>query len=160
MLALVPLIGIRNLASRILGSRYKKTDWEPTMPASLDELSSFCREYMKYKPDPARGVLDHIQPVKHMNWQLQNNGKIEGDCDDMATYVGYMLKRMNYERVYRVNIVRHRHVICVFKASGEYRYFTNQYLRKDTFNSIQEAVDHWCDGKEYDRTRVYHAERL
>lgn len=130
------------------------------MPDSLSELAEFCREKMKYKPDPARGLLDHIQPVKHMNWQLRNSGRIEGDCDDMATYVAYMLKRMGYQHVYRVNIARYKHVICVFKDESLYRYFSNQYLRSDTFNSIHEAVCHWCNRKGYKTTKLYYSERL
>jgi hypothetical protein len=160
ILALLPLIEIRNLGSRIIGRRYKKTDWEPPVPDSLPELAEFCREKMKYKGDPVRGLLDHIQPVQHMNWQLENSGKIEGDCDDMATYVAYMLKRMGYEYVYRVNIARYKHVICVFKDGSEYKYFTNQYLRRDTFNSMYEAVSHWCNGKDYKPTKMYYSERL
>ena len=160
MLALFPLIKIRNAGSRILGRRYKKTDWEPSVPGSLSELSSFCREKIRYKADPIRGLLDHIQPVKHMNWQLENSGKIEGDCDDIATYVAYMLKRMGYKHVYRVNIVRHKHVICVFRDGSEYRYFSNQYLRHGMFNSIRETVDRWCKSKDYKPTKLYYAERL
>lgn len=35
--------------------------------------------------------------MKHISfWQLKNLGRIEGDCDDMATYVAYILKRMGY----------------------------------------------------------------
>ena len=160
MLALFPLIKIRNAGSRILARRYEKTDWEPPAPDSLSELSEFCREKMKYKADPARGLLDHILPVRHMNWQLENSGKIAGDCDDMATYVAYMLRRMDYQRVYRVNIIRYRHVICVFKDDSEYRYFSNQYLRRGTFSSIYEAVNHWCKKRDHKPTRLYYAERL
>jgi hypothetical protein len=160
MLALFPLIKIRNAGSRILARRYEKTYWEPPVPGSLSELSDFCKQKMKYKGDPVRGLLDHIQPVRHMNWQLENSGKIEGDCDDMATYVAYMLRRMGYQSVYRVNIMRYRHVICVFRDDSSYRYFSNQYLRSGMFNSIREAVNHWCNGKGYKPTRLYYAEKL
>ena len=160
MFALFPLIKIRNAGSRIIERRYEKTDWEPPVPDSLPELSDFCKEKMKYKADPVRGLLDHIQPVRHMNWQLENSGTIEGDCDDMATYVAYMLKRIGYRRVYRVNIIRYRHVICVFKDDSQYRYFSNQYLRRGTFGSVRETVNHWCDGKDHKPTRLYYKERL
>lgn|GEM_PF-3494085 len=160
MLALFPLVKMRNAGSRILAGRYEETDWEPPVPGSLSELSEFCRKKMEYKGDPARGLLDHIQPVPHMNWQLQNSGKIKGDCDDLATYVAYMLKRMGYQHAYRVNIMRHRHVICVFRYNSSYRYFSNQYLRSGTFGSIREAVNHWCKGKGHAPTSLYYAERL
>ncbi len=160
MLALRPLIGIRNIASKIIARRYEQTDWKPATPGSLDELEKFCKEKVKYKADPARGLMDHIQPVKHMNWQLENRGHIEGDCDDISTYVAYMLRNMGYKEIYRVNIARYLHVICVFKTDEVYRYFTNQYLRSGTFNSVKEAADHWCKSHEHKPTRVYYAERL
>lgn len=160
MLALRPLIGIRNIASRIIARRYERTNWKPATPGSLDELETICKEKVKYKADPARGLMDHIQPVEYMNWQLENRGYIEGDCDDISTYVAYVLKNMGYKEIYRVNIVRHRHVICVFRADGLYRYFTNQYLRSGIFKSVKEAVDHWCKSHDYETTRVYYAEKL
>jgi hypothetical protein len=95
-----------------------------------------------------------------MNWQLENCGEIEGDCDDLATYVAYMLRRMGYQNVYRVNIVRYRHVICVFKDNNKYRYFSNQYLRGGTFNSVREAVNHWCDIQDHKPTRLYYTETV
>lgn len=160
MLALRPLISLRNIGSRILSSRYEQTDWEPEVPGSLSELETFCGENLKYKRDPARGLMDHILPVKHMNWQLKKNGWIEGDCDDMATYVAYMLKRMGYQHTYRVNIARYLHVICVFTIDSQYRYFSNQYFRSGVFNSIKEVVDHWCEGHNHKPTTVYYAEKV
>ncbi len=160
MLALFPLIKLRNAGSVIIGRKYEKTDWKPDAPNSLSELSRFCRKNFQYKPDPARGLLDHIQPVAHMNWQLKNRGKIEGDCDDMATYVGDMLKRMGYKNVFRVNIPKYRHVICVFKDGDLYRYFSNQIYRPGPFNSVYEAVSHWCGKKEHKPTKVYYSEKI
>ena len=77
MLALFPLIKLRNAGSRMLARRYEQTDWEPPVPNSLPEMADFCKATMEYKADPARGLLDHIQPVKHMNWQLkESQGKL------------------------------------------------------------------------------------
>ena len=160
MLALRPLIALRNFGSRIIGRKYEKTDWKPTMPVSLEELEKFCKEKLRYKADPARGLLDHIQPVKHMNWQLEKRGYIEGDCDDMSTYVAYILTRMGYEEIYRVNIVKYRHVICVFKADDVYRYSSNRTLRNEKFNSVKGAIDNWCKRNDHKPTNVYYSERI
>lgn len=160
MFLLFPLIKLRNAGSKLIGKRYKKTNWEPDIPGSLSELSQFCRENMKYKADPIRGLLDHIQPVKHMNWQLEKNEKIQGDCDDLATYIGYMLKRMGYKRVYRVNIVRYKHVICAFRDDNAYRYFSNRSYYPGPFKSRYAAVSNWAERNKHKPTRGYYTERL
>lgn len=160
MLILFPLIKIRNAGSRLIGRRYQKTNWKPEVPESLPKLYKFCRDNMEYKRDPVRGLLDHIQPIKHMNWQLETNGKIKGDCDDLATYAGYMLKRMGFSQVYRVNIVKYKHVICVFKDTDIYRYFSNRTYKPGPFGSMYIAVNDWSERNKHKPTKMYYRERL
>ena len=163
MRILQPLIWLRNRISKRMTKSYadKMTDWQPPQPISAYALASYCVNHMEWISDPLHGLLDHIQPVEHMNWQLKNTGKLKGDCDDLATWVAYMLKRMGYPVVYRVNIVKYRHVICVFRyADKQFKLFSNQHLYVGDSKSVAKAVDHWCDKHYKKHTKVYYAERI
>lgn len=152
------LIKFRNFVSKGIGRGYPTTTWEHSVFNDIGDLVTFSKENIEWRSDPIHGLLDHIQPINHMNWQLKTFGTIRGDCDDIATWIGYMLKRMGYKECYRVNIVRHKHVICVFRKDTYYQYFSNQYLRKGYYDSIDDVVKHWCERKSY--TRWYYVERV
>lgn len=163
MTILKPLIWLRNRASEKLAASYNNqlTDWEPPLPANIFVLADYCLRHLDWISDPLRGLLDHIQPIKYMNWQLENTGKLKGDCDDLATWTAYMLKRMGFLAVYRVNIIRYRHVICVFRyAKDEYKIFSNMHLYTGSSKSLKAAIDDWCDGNDESHTRMYVAENI
>jgi len=163
MTILKPLIWLRNRASKKLAITYddKLTDWEIPLPESIYVLANYLINHALWISDPLRGLLDHIQPVKHMNWQLQNSGVLKGDCDDLATWTAYMLKRMGFPVVYRVNIIKYRHVICVFRyAENKYRVFSNTLLYVGDSESLASAVDLWCDKNNKGHTRWYVVEKV
>ena len=140
------LIKLRNKVSMLLGLAYKKTKWEPYIPADLSALRHFIDTYYLWQSE----LVDHIQPVEHMNWQLKNKDVIEGDCDDFATYTAYMLKRMGYKEIYRVNIPAHKHVICVFFGNINlngvfgYTWCSNKRIGTMAHKTWQSAAEMWC----------------
>ena len=163
MKILAPLICLRNRVSKKMAISYANqlTDWQPPLSESIYALANYCMKHIFWISDPLRGLLDHIQPIKHMNWQLEKYGTLMGDCDDSATWIAYMLKRMGFPVVYRVNIVRYTHVICVFRyADKQYRVFTNNQLIVGDNKSVAKAVDHWCDYARKGHTNLYYAERM
>lgn len=164
MLILYPLIKVRNIGSKLLSRRYSAqlTFWQQDVPKDIKALATFCAMKLRWTRDPLNGYLDHIQPIRHMNWQLHHTGILKGDCDDLATWIGYMLKRMGVSIVYRCNIVKHQHVLCIFydERLGKWRYFSNRALKSGLFTSSRAAVYNWCDRKEKKRTRMYYNERL
>ena len=145
------LIKIRNAVSKGFTKAYPTTDWEPEIPKNLEELSTFVRDHYKWTEDPVYGYLDHIKPIKHMNLLLKDNDLIKGDCDDLATYTAYTLGRMAYSRVYRVNILSHFHVVCVFKHVNHYKYVNNRKLVDGNFNSIRAAAQHCAEDRDEGR---------
>ena len=164
MLILKPLIMLRNYFSLHVYRRYKNqfTDLEPDLPISISRLADHCYGHLEWKEDPINGLMDHIQPIKHMNWQLKTNGMIEGDCDDLATWIGWMLKRMGIKHVKRVNIVKYKHVICVFfdPKHEKWRYFSNASLKTGMFKSTRQCVDAWCERKKHKPTRWFYTENM
>ena len=135
------LIGLRNGFSRVVGIGYMKTDWEPFVPVSLLSFREFIKRSYRWTSDPLYGILDHVQPVEHMNYQLKTNKFIRGDCDDLATYSCYTLSRMGFTP-YRVNVYTHKHVICVFSTSQpkRYHYVDNDYLSVNLYAKLSDAV--------------------
>jgi hypothetical protein len=81
-----------------------------------------------------------------MNYQLffTIDRKIKGDCDDLASYAAWMLLRMGYQ-AYRINLLAHRHVICVFKdiGTGKYAWFSNQLFSGVWYRSLLDSVKGW-----------------
>jgi hypothetical protein len=155
-LILAPAIGLRNLYSKMIKDKFPTSKWEPPIPNSIEELESLYKDRMMWREEK----LDYIRPIKNMNHQLLYQDCMEGDCDDLATWVGYMLKRMHIKKVYRVNIAGHKHVICVYELLKSYFYISNNQFNKTAYNSIDDAVIGWCikSGKPY--TKWYYVERL
>ena len=155
-LILLPAIKLRNLYSKIIKSKFLITKWEPPIPSSIEELESLYKDKMEWREEK----LDYIRPIENMNYQLRYQDYMEGDCDDLATWIGYMLKRMNFKNVYRVNIAGHKHVICIYKLLQSYFYISNNRFNKQAYNSIDDTVIGWCikSGKPY--TKWYYVERL
>lgn len=158
------LIHARNLISRVARPFYPQTDWRPPVFSTPAGLENYARHFLKWQADPIRGLLDHVKTVKAMNWQIRNDEKARGDCDDIATWLGWMLLRAGFEKVYRVNVCRHKHVICVFQmeVGGEYRYrtFSNMSLLDGHSGSVKAAVRRWCNHANKPFTNLYFAERL
>lgn len=156
---LAGLVTLRAKVSTLMAYRYKTTKWNPPVPSTPEELEKFMESRTEWKSDPLWGLLDHIQPVEHMNYQLLMGnsdvvgiGIIHGDCDDLATYAGYMLDRMGATS-YRVNMPKYQHVICVFKyitLHGEYKYswFSNQTFAHEWYKDLRSAVNGWCKSKD------------
>ena len=117
------------------------TEWEPPIPETLGDLKTFLRWKMEYKADPLWGLWDVKQTVNQMNAQLKKNSIIIGDCEDYATYAGYMLQRMGYTRVHRVVFLR-GHQICAFCIDGGWSYFSTGRYAEGPFASINAAVKH------------------
>ena len=140
------LINLRNKVSNLLSHIYKKTTWQPPIPSSIEELAKFMKEKTKWVQDPIWGLLDHIQPIDHMNYTLITKGKVEGDCDDLATYAGYMLGRMGYTRIYRVNLITHQHVICIFRDIEEKKYYwiSNSNFTGTFYTTLTFAINGYC----------------
>ena len=103
----------------------EETEWEPIPPVDVDKLGEFIRRTYKWTKD---SLLDNIQSIGHMNWQLQEYGTISGDCDDLATYSSYLLLRMGYTVVYRINIWEERHVVCAFSVPGGWQVIDNRWI--------------------------------
>lgn len=140
------LIGLRNLVSRLMGNTYKRTKWQPELPLSIGSLREFVISNYKWTSDSIYGLLDHILPVAHMNWQLETTGFIRGDCDDFATYTSYLLIRMGYTHVYRVNIIDQKHVVCVFMDHNrEFRVFSNSNFHGSLAWNVEGAISNYCD---------------
>ena len=154
------LIKIRNAASRGVAKAYPTTTWEPEIPDDLGALGTFMGTHYKWTEDPVHGLLDHIKPVVHMNLSLKDNGLIKGDCDDLATYTCYMLKRMGYKKIYRANIISHLHVICVFKHDDHYRYADNSRLYAEDFSTARAAIQHCANGRDGTKKARYYTERM
>jgi hypothetical protein len=154
------LVKLRNFVSKVIAPIYKTTKWEPIIPTSVDELDKFMSYYFHWHSDPVYGLLDHIQPIGHMNYQLLCKNYIEGDCDDLATYACYMLSRMGYEGVYRVNLISHRHVICVFRIGIWYRWISNSNLTTDEYPTLTEAINGYCKTQYTVASGMYHIEKM
>ena len=154
------LIGIRNGLSRVHGVFIRGTDREPVLPGGLHELACWCRARMEWRRDRLWGYLDIVRTVGQMNKQLCERGIIRGDCEDLATYVGYLLHRMGYGEIWRVNIYSHRHVVCIFRSGDSYMLFSNGILLKGRHSGVSEAVWHWCKRRGSGGSGRYYAERL
>lgn len=138
------LLKIREWLSDKLNKERDTTRWEPDTPFTLDDFSNFMKYNTMWKIDEVHGLLDNIQSIGYMNWQLLNNGCIAGDCDDLATYACYMLSRMGYV-TYRVNLVEHLHVICIYTSDGSYSWCSNSKCNKTCYTSMYEAIKGYCN---------------
>jgi len=154
------LVRVRNAVSRGISKAYSTTDWEPEIPDNLEALSTFMKDHYKWTEDPVHGLLDHIKPVKHMNLLLKDNGLIKGDCDDLSTYSAYTLGRMGHRKIYRVNLISHLHVICVFKHDDHYRYADNRKLFSMEFNTIRAATQDCANRRDETKKAKYYTERI
>ena len=130
-------IGInwRNKYSRTV--QRTETKWEPLVPADLNALQTFIHMTYIWTKD---SLLDNIQSIQHMNWQLEHTGKIRGDCDDLATYSSYLLLRMKYTQVIRVNIWEERHVICAFSISNGWQVVDNRKMHPPYYGSLHKSI--------------------
>ena len=154
------LVRVRNAVSRRASKAYPTTDWEPEIPDDLKALSTFMRNHYEWTEDPVHGLLDHIKPVGHMNLSLKDNELIRGDCDDLSTYTAYMLGRMGYRKIYRVNVISHLHVICVFKHDDHYRYADNSRLYDSDFSTARAAIQHCANRRDETKKARYYTERM
>lgn len=123
------LIKLRNALSGCLDNFYQKTKWQPDVSGwTLNTLRDFLINNYQWESDPVYGLLDHVQPIKHMNWQLRKYGVIKGDCDDLATYTIYLAMRIFGNKVaMRINLITRQHVIGLFDANdGGWHWCSNQ----------------------------------
>jgi len=140
------LIRIRNWVSNLCKRMYKTTNWEPDVPLSIEMLGFIIAEKYKWIKDPIYGLLDHVLPIKHMNWQLQNTGCVKGDCDDFATYTSYILIRMGFKQVFRVNLIDKLHVICVFMNNDSvFDVFSNSSYYNTKSSNVDAAIEAYCN---------------
>jgi len=134
-----------------------RTNWEPPIPMNLSMLTAFARNKMVYKRDPVWGLLDNLQSIEAMNYQLKENGFIEGDCEDYAHYLGWTLERMGYSPTWSIAIPPYRHTLCAFKTDKGWRFFSNQVLYYVYFTSLQNIVTYWCETEGYEPTILWMA---
>ena len=111
------LIKLRNQVSTLLAYSYQKTEWIPAIPKDIQSLREFMGSKYRWKSDPLFGLLDHIQPIKHMNYSLKHKGFIDGDCDDLATYTLWLAWAMGADTAVRINMPNVQHVIGAFLVS-------------------------------------------
>lgn len=154
------LIKLRAKVSQILAYAYNKTKYEPPIPKNLGELQEFMSKVYDWESDPLWGIMDHIQPIEHMNYQLLRAGVIVGDCDDFATYTCYMLRRMGYAKTYRVNMPKQLHVICVFQSGSKWFWASNNFIYTVGYDDFIEAVKGWYIRHNKDFDGCYFAERI
>jgi len=141
------LIKLRNIFSRVLNSRRPSVEWRPEIK-SVQELKQWVSDNFEYKHDPLGGYLDNIKSVGYMCWEYRVHGKITGDCDDIATFVAWALSGMDagIAGIWRVNIPRYGHVLCVWKGGDKYFYSSNRsFYAQEGFASIREIVDHYAE---------------
>jgi hypothetical protein len=120
------LLDLRKAASHLIAKFKKETNWEPELQVSsspkdayneekvVADVDGFMEKYFVWTQDEAYGLLDNVQTIKHINWQIQTKNTIKGDCDDAATYTAYLLLRMcKYVKTYRINMLDRKHVVCI-----------------------------------------------
>ena len=120
------LLDLRKAVSDLIAKLKKETNWEPELQVSsspkdayneekvVADVDSFMEKHFVWTQDEVYGLLDNVQTVKHINWQIQTKNIIKGDCDDAATYTAYLLLRMcKYVKTYRINMLDREHVVCI-----------------------------------------------
>jgi hypothetical protein len=120
------LLDLRKAVSNLVAKFKKETDWEPELQVSkspkdiyneekvVADVDSFMEKHFVWTQDEVYGLLDNVQTVRHMNWQIQSQNITKGDCDDAATYTAYLLLRMcKYVKTYRINMLDRQHVVCI-----------------------------------------------
>ena len=160
-------ISFRNAVSKIINSFTKRTDWQPDFPnftskdQALKHMRIFCEDHYRWKADPVYGLLDNVQSIKHMNWQLKNNGIIEGDCDDLATYSCYYALKLFAYKSYRINIASKRHVIGVIElretqdSPSKFYWLSNHQIDTESHSSLDKCVKAYTDSdKEWSHTET------
>ena len=140
------LILLRNKFSTIMEYKLKSTNWEPDIPKLVSDIPNYMQGIFTWKQDPLWGLCDYIQPIGYMNWQLENNRHIYGDCDDYAQYIARILYRLNYRILLRVNMLDKKHVILAFMENDKgFSVFSNSnYITNNNTNADQ-AIIYYCD---------------
>lgn len=136
------LIQLRKKFSKVVEPLYPESDYEPSIPRTLPELGQFMRDHYTWSRYP---VYDHLKSIKAMNYDLEHESRVFGDCGGLATYTAWMLLRMSYPEVYRVNIPELKHVVCVFSYSiDDYRVADSRDLWSAKYFSLDEAIQSWA----------------
>lgn len=153
------LVQTRNVFSRLVNSHRANTTWRPIL-TSLERFEQWMLTYFVYKHDFLGGLVDNTKSVGHMFWQHRSHeGVIKGDCDDSATLYVWALKEFRRDvqksitGIWRVNIPKYRHVICVWAfmqddeaqfcySSGRSIYYRTTFASNNYgWGSIREVVD-------------------
>ena len=146
------LVSLRNSVSRLIGRFTERNDWQPDFPSFdtkdqyLNYMRDFCENHYHWTSDPVYGLLDNVQSIKHMNWQLKKKGIIEGDCDDLATYSCYFALKLFAYKTYRINIISERHVIGVIElretqdSPSKYYWVSNHQVDTEAYNTLEECI--------------------
>ena len=117
------LVRLRNFVSGILNKRRPKTEWRPEFEG-LDDAAYWIGKHFVYEHDPLGGIVDNTKSVGCMFQEYLRTGEIHGDCDDVATLWCWSLLRFREKglehigNIWRVNIPRYMHVICVFTSES------------------------------------------
>lgn len=168
------LVQTRNGFSYLLNMRRPTEVWRPAL-TSLEYFERWMLNHFIYRHDPLGGIVDNTQSVGHMFWHYKHDGGIiKGDCDDSATLYAWALKELRKDihtpirDVWRVNIPRYRHVICVwvFVRDGEEQYYYSSgkaifydTVSGDGWGSIRDVVDAYGSRKGKRKLgAAYHAE--
>ena len=113
------LVFLRNSFSSLLNKYRPSTEWRPDFE-NLDDVAAWMNLHFIYRHDPLGGMLDNTRSVGNMFYEYLHSAKISGDCDDAATLWCWALLQFRgegleyIENIWRVNIPRYMHVICVF----------------------------------------------
>jgi hypothetical protein len=147
------LIGLRDATSDIFSRFRQETSWEPQAPGSIEDLEYFLQQAYRWKRDAAYGLLDNMQTIRHMNWQLETTNRIEGDCDDFAKYTSYLLHRMGYRDIHIANILTMRHVIVIYGTGEAYNIFSNHIHYPIRAQDLDDAIQEYAaaNGKRTNR---------
>lgn len=153
------LVQTRNKFSRLLNNHRNTADWRPAF-SSLVQFEQWMLNHFVYKHDFLGGIVDNTKSVGYMFWQYKNKGGVvKGDCDDSATLYVWALNELRKDvstsivNIWRVNIPKYRHVICVWSymldSEAQFGYSSGTYLFYHTaledkghgWESIREVVD-------------------
>ena len=157
------LIKKRNEFSELWKRHERQTNEEPEIPKDLYELSVFMHRYYEWQRDPLWGLCDHIKSIKHMNWYMKEYSEIRGDCDDLATYTLYLMAKMGYTELYRVNMPEFKHVIGVYKNTKTFGYggFSNRNLYQWNEPAVHSVVTKICMAEKKKEPKLkYLAEKI
>jgi len=130
-------------------SKYLSSLQGEVVPLEFDSIEHYAKwlyRNTQWKQDPIFGLLDYVQSVDSMWKQFYKNGKIFGDCDDLAALTASVLHSMGY-KVYVVTInirpgasTSLGHVIAVFKDIQGYYVFSNSVLYSERHKSTEHAI--------------------